>query len=59
MSQRRAWGIEEQSATVGEESVLVMIISPLCGWESAQKLACSKNKYTPRSATLLCGMICP
>lgn len=28
MSQRRAWGIEEQSATVGEESVLVMIIFP-------------------------------
>lgn len=28
MSQRRAWGIEEQSATVGEESVLVMIILP-------------------------------
>lgn len=29
MSQRRAWGIEEQSAVVREESVLVMIIPPL------------------------------
>lgn len=47
---------EEQSAVVGGGFLLSVMICPSCvGGRVNRRLACSKNKYTPRSGSLLCG----